>query len=49
MQNYRECLARVNSAERYHAFEESGFYTLVRDDERTLEQTLALLERHFNL
>ena len=49
MQNYRECLARVNSADKYHAFEESGFFALVRDDERTLEQTLEILEKHFKL
>lgn len=49
MQNYRECLARVNSADKYRAFEESGFFTLVRDDERTLGQTLEILEKHFKL
>lgn len=49
MKNYRECLARINSPEKYHAFEESGFFTLVRDDERTLEQTLEVLEKHFRL
>lgn len=49
MQNYRECLAQVNSADKYHAFEESGFFTLVRDDGRTLDQTLGILEEHFNL
>ncbi|MBD5135919.1 MAG: hypothetical protein HDT39_08160 [Lachnospiraceae bacterium] len=49
MQNYKECLAKVNSAEKYHAFENSGFFTLVRNDERTLEQTLEILEEHFNL
>lgn len=49
MRNYRECLARVNSADKYHAFEESGFFTLVRDDGRTLDQTLEILETHFKL
>lgn len=49
MKNYRECLARINSEEKYHEFEESGFFTLLRDDKRTLEQTLEILERHFNL
>lgn len=49
MRNYRECLAAINSAEKYRAFEESGFFTLVRDDARTPEQTLQILERHFGL
>lgn len=49
MKNYRECLALVNSVDKYHAFEESVFFTLIRDDERTLEQTLEILEKHFNL
>lgn len=49
MQNYRECLARVNSKERYRAFETSGFFTLVRNDARALEQTLEILAEHFKL
>ena len=49
MQNYRKCLARVNSVDRYRAFEEAGFFTLVRDEERTLEETLEIIEKHFNL
>lgn len=49
MKNYRECLARVNSAEKYRAFEQSGFFTLIREDGRTLEQTLEILSGHFNL
>lgn len=49
MQNYRECLALINHPEKYRAFEQSGFFTLVRKDERTLNQTLSILERHFGL
>ncbi|MCI8360361.1 MAG: hypothetical protein HFE86_03380 [Clostridiales bacterium] len=49
MKNYRGCLARINCAETYQAFAASGFFTLVRDDARTLEQTLEILERHFAL
>ena len=49
MWNYQECLARVNSIEKYNAFANSGFFTLVRDEERTLKQTLEILERHFQL
>lgn len=49
MENYRACLAAVNSPEVYRAFEQAGFFTLVRDDARTPEQSLALLEEHFGL
>lgn len=49
MANYRAILERVNSPENYRMFEESGFFVLKRDDGRTPEQTLAILERHFQL
>lgn len=49
MQNYRKCLEKINSIEVYRAFEASGFFTLQRDDSRTPQQTMALLERHFGL
>ena len=47
--NFRACIERVNSPERFRAFAESGFFVLERDDNRTPEQTLAILERHFGL
>ena len=49
MENYRECLAEVNSPAVYRAFESSGFFTLLRDGTRTIEETLAVLEKHFGL
>ena len=49
MANYRAILERVNSPENYRKFEESGFFVLKRDDARTPEETLAILERHFQL
>lgn len=49
MENYRECLKKVNSVEKYQAFENSGFLTLVRNDERSIDETLAILEEHFRL
>lgn len=48
-QNFRDCLALINSQEKYDAFAASGFFTLVRDDNRTVEETLAILEKHFQL
>lgn len=49
MENYRRCLERVNSAEHYRAFAESGFFTYVREERSTLEEALSALERHFCL
>ena len=49
MVNYRAVLKRINSPENYRRLEDSGFFVLKRDDARSPEQTLALLERHFAL
>ncbi len=49
LSNFRECLKRVNSKQRYDAFLNSGFPVLLRDDSRTQEQTLALAEKIFGL
>ena len=49
MENFRECLKRVNSKEIYNHFLNSGFNVIIRDDERTIEETLALVERSFNM
>ena len=47
--NYRAVLERINSPENYRRLEDSGFFVLKRDEARTPEQTLAILERHFGL
>lgn len=49
MENYRACLAEINSPAVYRSFADSGFFTLVRDGTRTLQETLAALEGHFAL
>ncbi len=49
IQNYRKCLEKVNSLEHYREFAESGFYSHIRTDESTIDQTLHLLETHFLL
>lgn len=49
MENYRKCLEKVNSKEYYDAFANSGFFTMVRDENRTIEESLAMLEGHFGL
>lgn len=47
--NYRECLRAINSDENRRSFEESGFKCLHRDESRSIEDTLAIVERHFGL
>ena len=49
LENFRQCLARINSRENYNAFLHSGFRVLFRDDNRTIEQTMALAEEALGL
>ena len=47
LENFRQCLSRINSRENYNAFLKSGFPVLIRDENRSPEQTMALAERIF--
>ena len=47
--NFRACIALANSPERYEAFADSGFFTCLRTEESTIEETLGRLEAHFGL
>ena len=49
LDNFRRCLARINSRENYNAFLNSGFPVLLRDDNRSIEETLSLVEDIFRL
>lgn len=49
MENFRNCLKRVNSRKIYDDFLNSGFNVIIRDDERTIEETLSLVEKAFLL
>ena len=49
MQNFKDCIAKINSKEHYDEFVNSGFFVFVRDDTKTLEETLNILEEHFGL
>ncbi len=44
MANFREMLMRVNSKEAYDKFLHSGFKVLLRDDNRTVNETLKIVE-----
>ncbi|MDE7353282.1 MAG: hypothetical protein K2O06_09560 [Acetatifactor sp.] len=51
MANYKKGLARINSREHYDEYVNSGFFTLVREDngKDTREYVCGLLEKHFKL
>ena len=49
IENFRECLMRVNSREKYEHFLNCGFNVIKRDDDRTKEETLLLVENTFKL
>ena len=49
MDNYRKGLMLINSQERYEHFLNSGFPVILRDDSRSIEQTLKMVEEVFEL
>lgn len=51
MENYKKGLALINSQENYDMYVNSGFFTLVREDDGkdTREHVCGLLEKHFGL
>lgn len=49
MINFRECLKRINSRERYMMFQKSGFNVITRDENRSIEETLSLVEEKLDL
>ena len=49
MENYRRGLELINSREKYDEFLNSGFAVIKRDDSRSVEETLALVEKAFGL
>lgn len=49
IENFRECLQRINSQEKYNEFLNSGFNVVLRDEKRTVEETLLIVERSFKL
>lgn len=51
MENFKACLAKVNSKESYDQYAKSGFFTLVRTDadKDTKDEILRMLSNHFGL
>ena len=51
MENFKEGIARINSRERYEQYADSGFLTIVREDNGidTREAVCEKLAKHFGL
>ena len=49
MENFRQCLSRINSRENYETFLNSGFQVILRDENRSIEETVALAEKELGL
>ena len=47
--NFRHCLMRINSKERYNTLLNSGFQVIFRDENRSIDETLAMVENAFGL
>lgn len=47
--NFRNCLKRINTKEKYNEFLNSGFNVILRDEKRSINETLKLVERSFKL
>ena len=49
MENFKNCLERINSKEKYDYFLNCGFNVIIRDDNRSIEETLELVIEKFKL
>ena len=49
LNSFRECLKRINSRENYNAFLRCGFPVIQRDESRSIEDTMAMVEQIFGL
>ncbi len=49
IENFRECLKRINSPERYYDFLNSGFHVILRDEQRTVGGNLATGRKNFKI
>ena len=49
MENYRQGLMLINSKERYERSLNAGFPVILRDENRSVEETLQMAEKIFGL
>ena len=47
--NFRACIERVNTPQIYREFEQSGFPVIKRDENRSIDETFALVKAAFGL
>ena len=47
--NFRECLSKVNSQENYDKLLHSGFQVLLKDESRSIEETMQIVENYMKL
>ena len=47
--NFRACLSEVNSKEKYEMFLQSGFQVLLKDENRSIEETMKIVEKYLKL
>lgn len=50
-ENFKNCIAMINNQEHYNKFLNSGFFTIIREQDEidTKQETLLKLEKHFGL
>ena len=49
MDNFKECLKRINNEDNYNMYLNSGFNVLIKDENRSLEETLEIVIKYFKL
>ena len=51
LQNFKDCIARINSKKYYDMFADSGFFTVVRENTETdtRAEMLEIIAKHFGL
>ena len=49
IENFKNCLKRINSFENYNKFYTSGFNVLIKDESRSIDETLEIVEKYFKL
>lgn len=47
--NFRKCLELINSKESYDHMRDSGFNVIYRDENRSIEDTMKLVEKNLGL
>ena len=49
MENFRNCLKRINNEDNYKMYLNSGFKVILKDESRSIDETLKLVIKHFKL